>query len=321
MVVRVNPARTGGRRRRVWTGFTLAGLLLTPGAWAADPPPPTELLARMAGALAATEFEGTLVYLHGHQLSALRVVHRIEGGQSRESLLALSGPVRAMARSERGVTCVLPDARPIQVRRGADLGPAWRAQRVDPARLAPHYQIEALGQSRVAGRDTDVVGIIPRDALRYGYRYYVDRDTGLPLKTDLMDSTATPVEQVMFTDIAVIAQGTPLTEPVAAPAGPPPPLPPGWRFGPLPDGFAVVTPGEEGGAEPHPGRDSVLLSDGVASVSVTVEPVAGQGFEGVTCLGAAHAAGAVRDGRQLTAVGEVPAATVQAILDGLRVAR
>lgn len=281
---------------------------------------PIDLLGQMSKALSELEYEGTLVYLNGHELSTLRLAHRIDGGQAFESLLALSGPVRAVARSHQSVTCVLPDARAISLPRHGSSASTLHAGALDAERLQPHYLVRGLGRSRVAGRDTLVVGIIPRDDLRYGYRFYIDEETGLPLKTDLMDDTATPIEQVMFTEIefldrvsdgleaSALAPSSPAdASPASAPIDSAP-----WRFSELPAGYQVVA-SDPPAADADAIRRWFMISDGLSAVSVYIEPDQGQGLNGHKRVGAVNAAGRSLDGHQITAVGEAPPQTVQAI--------
>lgn len=313
------------------------------GSLALTEPSPVALLQRMGKALAELEYEGTLVYLNGHELSTLRIAHRIDGGQARESLLSLSGPVRAVARSRKSVTCVLPDARAISLPRHhpgslASFAPGP----LDLEQLQRHYLIHPLGRSRVAGRDTRVVGIIPRDELRYGYRFFIDDETGLPLKTDLMDSEATPLEQVMFTEIqfmdvdeveqrlalrsaeAPAPAATPLGSQDRAPldvasaqdkAEAAPDISP-WRFSSLPEGYRVVAADPPAAGE-RADRRWLMISDGLSAVSVYIEPDHGRGLVGAERVGALHAAGRVIGGQQVTVVGEAPASTVEAIADAI----
>ncbi|MBK1617457.1 hypothetical protein CKO42_03105 [Lamprobacter modestohalophilus] len=299
-------------------------------------PAPIALLGQMSKALSELEYEGTLVYLNGHELSTLRIAHRINGGQAHESLLALSGPVRAVARSRQTVTCVLPDARAISVPRHSAHAATLHSGTLDAERLRPHYLIHRLGRSRVAGRDTLVVGIIPKDDLRYGYRFFVDEDTGLPLKTDLMDSSATPIEQVMFTEIeflgrasadAMAANPAPL-QPLgaavsvtsglahSASAAAPVDVAP-WSFAELPAGYAVVA-GDPPAIDTEGQRRWFMVSDGLSVVSVYIEPDQGYGLAGHKRVGAMNAAGRSLNGYQITAVGEAPLQTVQAIAAAVR---
>ncbi|MFP4076197.1 MAG: MucB/RseB C-terminal domain-containing protein, partial [Halochromatium sp.] len=65
------------------------------------------------------------------------------------------------------------------------------------------------------------------------------------------------------------------------------------------------------------GRRWFLISDGLSTVSVYVEPDQGHGFTGAKRVGAMNAAGRILDGHQITVVGEAPLPTVQAIADAL----
>ena len=59
-----------------------------------------------------------------------------------------------------------------------------------------------------------------------------------------------------------------------------------------------------------------VFSDRLSAYSIYIENSTVNGLTGVTRIGAVHAAGRVVDGHQVTAVGEVPAATVQAAVEG-----
>ncbi len=333
-------ARAEVRRPRApklphWAGpISLIALLSLAGAAVAAPPGeapamstahPADAAAaiaqlrQMSEALNRLEYEGTLVYLHGDQLAAMRLAHRIDNGVSRESLLALNGPIRAVARTEHGVTCVFPDAHPILVDRKGMSGSLLRTVNGAPGRIDRHYLVHPLGGSRVAGREASVIGIIPRDQLRYGYRFYLDRLTRLPLKIDLMDGAARPVEQMMFTDIAILGDAAGTVEPASSPAPASAVSPPrDWALRRMPAGFDLVMYDREVGTDAAAPVDHLLLSDGLASISIYIEGGDVGGLDGPAQMGAVHAAGARVGGHQVTVVGEVPAGTVEAVLRGVR---
>jgi sigma-E factor negative regulatory protein RseB len=300
---------------------------------------PADHLERMVSALRSLSYEGTLVYLRDNRLEALRVLHRVEDdGRAHEQILTLNGPVRSLVRDHDQVTCELPDTLPISVRRSGIASDILRSRLIDTEAISPHYLIHPLGSARVAGRHTQVVGIIPRDDLRYGYRFYLDEESGLPLKSDLMGEDPEPIEQIMFTSLNLLPGGTHVAtagaEAHALPGAEPPPnagpphqagQPPAWetsawRFAALPDGFQVVMNDRwadtSGSMVEH-----IVLSDGLASVSVYVESGAEEGLAGATRMGAIHALGRRVADHQVTVVGEVPAKTIEATLDGLRYTR
>jgi len=285
---------------------------------------PVKQLTQMAAALRSLSYEGTLVYLHGNRLESLRIVHRVEDGQIREHLVALNGPIRTLTRGKGGVTCQLSASHSVSVPGhglGKDVFPAGMP---DLRTLRDHYGVHPLGGARVAGGGAEAVGVTPRDHLRYGYRFYLDWESGLPLKSDLMGQRADPIEQAMFTSLNLLpSQGsTPAAGPVPrqrryAPEPPVPGLLP-WRFDALPPGFGLVMHNDWRAAGGQP-VDHFVLSDGLASVSVYVEAGNPQeGLEGGTHIGAVHATGKRVSDHQVTVVGEVPPETVETVLAGIR---
>jgi len=194
-----------------------------------------------------------------------------------------------------------------------DLGALW-----------DHYGSHPLGEAQVAGRYTQMGGVTPRDRLRYGYRFYPDRESGLSFKSDLMGQRTEPIEQVTFTALDLLPSRESASAAGPVPqrrrSGPEPPSPDllPWRFDALPPGFSLVMHNDWRAAGGQP-VDHFVLSDGLASVSVYVEAGNPQeGLEGGTHIGAVHAIGKRVSGHQITVVGEVPPETVETVLAGIR---
>lgn len=288
-----------------------------------DEPSPFVLLERMAKALKTTDFEGTFVYHHGDVLSALRIVHRYQDGDSQESLLTLTGPVRALGRNEDSVACLLSGGQAILLDNPDEDDSTTR----DWSQLEHYYRFTRLSTTRVAGRSAILVDIRPRDNLRYGYRFAIDLNTYFPLHTALTEADGRLIQQLMFTDVRL----SPNTAPAAQRASSAMNRSAAavnirlnesrWRFGPLPAGFALIE--HDFITEPVPHEDRTppgeyfLFSDGLASVSLYAERTHQAGLTGRTHMAGVHAAGKRLDGYQLTAVGEVPAATVAAVLEAV----
>jgi sigma-E factor negative regulatory protein RseB len=282
----------------------------------------SDMLEAMNRALRSLDYEGTLVHLQENRLETLHLVHRVDDGAVQERLVSLSGPIRAVTREGGRVTCVMPDGHPITVKSQAGRN-LLRSDRIDPVQLSDRYEFQLEGTARVAGRDTDVLVIKPRDALRYGYRLHLDRATRLPLKSDLIDQSGEPIEQLMFTslvlhdeDAGVEAQEQAMAG-QSAREGPVTPVSARWHFGSRPAGFDPIlhdTLRAPNGAE----VEHFVFSDRLSAYSIFIEPDVADGLDGVTRIGAIHAAGRQVDGHQITAVGEVPSATVQAALAGVQ---
>lgn len=288
------------------------------------------LLRRVSEAANTQSYEGVFIYRHGGDLETLRVLHRADPDGVHERIYALTGEAREIVRDAEKVICILPDSRAVLVDRRQLQNPFESLLPADIEALERVYQLEVEGSERVADRESDVVAIRPRDEFRYGYRLWVDRATGLLLRADLVNELGESVEQLMFTELKAPAEisdeelkpvlsGEGFTwyrssgeQPAAAEAM-------RWRADALPAGFQLAMHEVRefpGGSEPV---EHFIYSDGLASVSVYVEPnLDEEPFTGHSRMGALNAYGHQVDGHQVTVVGEVPAATVVRIAESIR---
>jgi len=286
------------------------------------------LLQRMLDSMRTLSYTGTFVYLHGSQLESLKITRSLRDGQELERLVSLNGSAREVLRDQRSVTCVMPESRAVSIDQKAPGSGLWPQLDPDLERLQGHYLLQPLGEFRVAGRPARVVGVIPKDKLRYGYRFYLDSESGLPLKTDLMSEEAEPLEQIMFTSLELAPADSRLPEQSAArgdfrkslrkpPQQRAPDQPGDWAFGELPNGF-VLQMQNRWSDEAGRSIEHFLLSDGLASVSLYVEKETREGLQGGAHVGAVNAWGGTVETHQVTAVGEVPEQTVRQVVESLR---
>lgn len=270
-------------------------------------------LARVGPALRGLDYQGTLVVVANGRVDTLRVFHRVDEGRERERLVALSGPPREVIRDGSRVMCIGTGDAPVAY----DMGQAGRwseALAVSEAVGLAGYQARLGGGGRVAGHAVQRVEVLATDPWRYGYRLWLEKRSGLPLRVDLLDGDGRSIEQVAFTDIALDQRPTDADLAPSAPAelervSPLPPLAGqalGWQVPAPPAGFRLRA------TRPLPDDGVHLLySDGLASVSVYVERV-GSGLRGDARRqrGAVHARSFWLDGWQVLAIGKVPASTV-----------
>ena len=277
-------------------------------------------LARVAPALSGLDYRGTLVYVADGKFATLRVFHRNDDGHERERLVATSGPAREVIRDGAKVMCIGTGQAPVAY----DLSQAGRwspALALSQALGLPGYRAVLAGEGRVAGRAAQVIEVAATDAWRYGYRLWIDRDSGLPLRVDLLDEGGRAVEQVAFTELELGVRPTDAelrasgdatltrVETLAPPSG----AAPAWQVPAPPEGFQLRV------ARYRADGVQLLYSDGLASVSVYVEK-AGAGLRGsrTTRRGAVNARSYWHDGWHVLAIGKVPAATVERFARGLR---
>ncbi len=281
-------------------------------------------LMRINDAARHQDYDGVFVYLRGRQLETLRIVHKVDGRHRRERLISLTGTPREIIRTDEMVICYLPDESSVvtEHRKTSRAGfPAILPERL--AIMERYYRLRLGDRGRVAGREAQVVLIEPRDALRFGYRLWADRQSGLLLRSDLLDSQGQMLEQFMFTHLVTgrevsaealkpqtQAQGyrwhrESLDPPAAATA-------PRWDVRPLPPGFRLASYVHRRSPVRQVAVEHLVYSDGLATVSVFVERLPERGaIQGPSRLGAVHAYGRQVNGHQVTVVGEVPAETVR----------
>lgn len=271
-------------------------------------------LERVGPALRGLDYQGTLVVVADGRVETLRVFHAGSGGRERERLVALSGAPREVIRDGGRVMCIGTGAQPVAY----DLDQAGRwsvALAVSEAAGLTGYRARMAGEGRVAGHAAVRIELRATDDWRYGYRLWLERESALPLRVDLLDGEDRVVEQVAFTELQLGV--TPAEADLRPSAGVPlqryTALPPAddtavaWHVPSPPAGFRLRA------ARPLPGGGAHLLySDGLASVSVYAERDDG-GLRGGMReqRGAVHARSFWLDGWQLLAIGKVPAATVE----------
>lgn len=300
-------------------------------------PGPVALIESMSLALRTLNYEGVFVHAQGGNLTSMHILHANGGRGEFERLTALDGEAREVIRNNSLVTCIWPGSQSVVVSQSKprDLIPRVDASLINNRR----YEFTRGQADRVAGRPTHVVNVIPRDEYRYGYRFWIDVENNMLLRSMLLEGPTQPVEQVIFTQIEYLANvdltrfdvlGGGHRDNVVSW------LEPGKAQATstlearksetadrisftdaLPEGYRKVS--ETYSAMPiKDGPFShVMLTDGMASVSVYVEYMAADKQSGASVglsrMGAMNAFGISTGSALITAVGEVPEATVRAV--------
>lgn len=313
---------------------SLVALVLSTGCAGAAGPSAHELLERMNEAVRMLDYEGRLVVQTGEQMDAMYIVHRMDGGSEKERVVSLTGQPREIIRNDQAVACMVPGRdKPINVGRPAHGRSLSPLRGVSADELARSYTLQVLEPGRVAGRDTHQILVQPHDDLRYGYRLFIDQVTALPLRSVMLDGGGQVVSQMMFVELkAGAAVTTPIERDISAMqmahAESAESLPaerlsaPAWIFPDLPPGFQLHVHRRRPAAEPGGELEHFIFSDGIATVSVYIQPHTGDNaLSGESSLGPARAVGRVLGDHEIIVVGEVPAKTLHRFAQGVQAAR
>jgi len=298
----------------------------------------------MNTALATRNYDGTFFHLSDGRVETMRIVHRVIAGRVTERLLSLDGSGREFVRNNDELTCYLPDQHTVLVEPRQDHGPFLGSLPQFGSDVNEFYRIESLPATHVLGRAARVIAVNPKDQYRFGYRLWLDETTAMPLKTQLCDAHGQVIEQILFArlDMPENIPDSALT-PAARTEGmrwvrqgpsrdSASPALSAYRASELPPGFHLTVSGAQtlGGATVP--ATHLVYSDGLATVSVFVEasrvdnsanvekPNAPSEppMQGLARVGSGFAFSTVVQGHQVTAVGEVPAETVEFIAHSVK---
>jgi sigma-E factor negative regulatory protein RseB len=306
------------------------GLLIGHNSVSADS---SEWLMKINQASANTNFFGSFVYIHDGLVEAMQVARRIDGGVLQERLFSLNGEPREVIRDMNQVWCYIPDQNVVvHDYRQVSGGGFPRILPGNIERLSQFYRFEEGDISRIANRTAQQIKVIPKDSYRYGYSLWADQETGLLLRSDLVDMNDAIIEQYLFIDVEVggvitdeqlsavsatddlqlFGNNTPLSTPAESSK---------WVVRNIPKGFSLskhirrISPMDSGEVE------HMVFTDGLSTVSVFIKKVnEGQSdMTGLSRMGAVHAFRTTLNNHRITVMGEVPADTVKFLAMGVGV--
>lgn len=288
------------------------------------------MIRRMMTASRTLDYEGVFVYQRGGELDTMRVIHRGSGQAEMERLISLTGPTREVIRDGQKVTCKFADKRAVMVE--ARQPRSYRTFGITgPVEsMGATYRIVLEGPDRVAGRSTLSLRVTPRTPDRYAYRLWMDEQSGLLLKSVILDEHDHPLEQEQFAEISI---GLPLPDERfeselagtdfqwyahdasqgAADAVQDDVTP--WQVNWLPQGFQMRNDKTQHLSTSKQPVRHFVYSDGLATVSVFIEKLLDEAspLRGYTLVGVVNAYSLVAHSHQVTVVGEIPQVTVRRI--------
>jgi sigma-E factor negative regulatory protein RseB len=290
-----------------------------------------EWLMRMHEASRNRSYVGTFVVSSGGVMSSAKIWHVCDGKQQIERVDTLTGPRRSTFRHNDQVVTFLPEEKVVRAEKRESLGLFPALLQTTDSHIGDFYQARQEGSERVAGVDADVIALVPKDAMRFGYRVWAEQKKGLVVKLQTLDTDGKVLEQAAFSELQFDApvkleklaqmmnkvDGYRVEKPglvkTTASAE-------GWALKKPVAGFQPMSCHKrprvtQSGDEPM----QWVFSDGLASVSLFVEPFDAQRHvrESRMAMGATQSLTRRIDAWWLTVMGEVPMATLTLFADGL----
>ena len=316
---------------KYWGGFFLA--VASSLALAKPLPSPQQWLERMATSAKELTYQGDFIYHQGGFPETLNVTHYVDGkGLEHERILYLDGVPREMIRKGQKLTFSTYGKTNTPIEHGMMMPMLGKFAQNN---LDANYELKMVGLDRVAGRDALLIMAIPKDSYRYSYQLWLDRDSGLLLRSIMMDDKRQKVMEMMqFTRLQV---GGVLSKEVLAAfekKQEPDAMAPvekevaesrklGWEASWIPEGFILKSQSSRPSPVSQQQVDALNFSDGLASFSIFVEPdetrVLSQASEHIGALSAVSKV--YREGSRyfnVTVVGDIPLGAAERIAVSVR---
>lgn len=305
----------------------LGSCMMVPALAANSSPEASEWLNKLAQAEQKQSYQGSFVYERNGSFSSHDIWHRVQDGKVSERLLQLDGAAQEVVRVDGKVQCV-SGALASDL---AGVAPSNSAPRVlDPLKLMSWYDLSVAGKSRVADRDAVIVTLTPRDQHRYGFELHLDRRTGLPLRSLMLNDKGQLLERFQMTrldtdDVPSDADlhASAACKPVERGSQPAGESVVGWRSDWLPPGFELINSSVRRDSERGSTVSSLMYDDGLTRFSVFLEPISGDvGTDTRTQLGPTAAVSrhlnTPKGKVMVTVVGEVPLGTAERVALSMR---
>ncbi|WP_053214421.1 MucB/RseB C-terminal domain-containing protein [Pseudomonas sp. Q12-87] len=296
------------------------------GGWCAVPAYAGEAqdwLNRLSQAEQQQSFQGTFVYERNGSFSTHNIWHRVQDGKVRERLLQLDGSAQEVLRIDGHTQCVSGS-----LIAGLGNTPDSAGHALDPQKLKNWYDLAVIGKSRVAGRQAVIVALTPKDQHRYGFELHLDKETGLALKSLLLNDKGQLLERFQFTrltvgvptegDLQASAECKAVTQDQAPTA-----VKAAWHSDWLPPGFVLSSSTARKDPDTKVQVNSLMYDDGLARFSVFLEPLNGAtATDTRTQLGPTAAVSrrltTPQGEMMVTVVGEIPIGTAERIALSMR---
>lgn len=286
-------------------------------------------LGRVVTAAQKLNYAGTFSYRNGGIEETSRITHLFEAAGEQERLEVLDGSPRELIRNNDEVKCYLPESHTLIIDKRAQRRTFPALLPASLSSLNEYYLIRKGPLGRVAEHETQIIYLEPKDDLRYGQQLWIDVNSGLLLKSSLLNERNQPIETFAFTQLQIGGAIEPetLKSKYLAQSGK-------WRIQQVQAidsraedaiwQFNVELPGfrkltnlkrqtrSDGTESLH-----MVFSDGLAAISVFIEALPEKPDLGMVSMGAINVYRRAAGKHLLVVMGETPSATLKRLGDGI----
>lgn len=311
--------------KQLWCAVSLlAGSLL----WSSTAPAQTSasgaLLQQMEQASQTLNYEFAYINVSRMGIESLRYRHAVIDNRVYAQLLQMDGPRREVIQRGSDISYFEPGLDPFSLPGNHIIDALPSPIFADFSKLSSAWDFIPVGRSRIADQLCEVIRIVSRDGTRYSYVVWLDVETKLPLRIDLLDRDGETLEQFRVISFAVdegvrnLMQGLQkanLPPSLSVPAGEKVTL--SWQPAWVPAGMSLVSQNRREIPAMNKTVESRLYSDGLFSFAINMTPADKSSVTQTLRTGRRTVQTEVRNNREITVVGELPPATAKRIADSI----
>ena len=257
-------------------------------------------------------------------IESLRYRHAVIDNRVFAQLLQMDGPRREIIQRGNDISYFEPGLDPFSLPGNHIIDALPSLIFADFSKLSSAYDFITVGRSRIADQMCDVLRIVSRDGTRYSYVVWLDVDTKLPLRIDLLDRDGETLEQFRVISFAVdegvrnLMQGLEkanLPPSLSVPKGDKATLT--WQPSWIPAGMALVSQNRRDIPAMNKSVESRLYSDGLFSFAINVTSADKSSTTQTLRTGRRTVQTVLRNNSEITVVGELPPTTAKRIADSI----
>ncbi|MFH8132836.1 sigma-E factor regulatory protein RseB [Pantoea osteomyelitidis] len=311
--------------KQLWCAVSLlAGSLL----WSSTAPAQTSasgaLLQQMEQASQSLNYEFAYINVSRLGIESLRYRHAVIDNRIYAQLLQMDGPRREVIQRGGDISYFEPGLEPFSLPGNHIIDALPSVIYADFSSLANDYDFIPVGRARIADQMCEVLRIVSRDGTRYSYVVWLDVDTKLPLRIDLLDRDGETLEQFRVVSFAVdegvrnLMQGIQkanLPPSLSVPEGDKVSL--DWKPGWLPAGMKAISQSRRQIPAMNKTVESRLYSDGLFSFAINITTADKSSVNQTLRTGRRTVQIKVSDNKEITVVGELPPSTAKRIADSI----
>ncbi len=283
-------------------------------------------LDNMSHAMKILNYQGTVVFMKNGQIDTMKYRHNVVDGIEQERLSSLNSPLREVTRKSSEVSCLFKETSQKVINHHPIDSSFIVNLPQDTANLDKFYAISTATTESIAMLQAQTIDIQPKDQFRYARKIWIETQHFLPLKVEVYNHEGAILEQVVFTDLKLDGKNEPIPADIddshlhikhihatqAEPYENAPFILKNW-----PAGFKTIFFIRNSMQQSQKAVDHLLISDGLSSVSVYLEPKEAESVQGLHALGSVNSSSRVLKDLQITVLGEVPTETVEFIAEGI----